>query len=241
MTSVFEKIEIMSKDFEDTTFKLIAKKILENTKKGKFYNQEELASQTFVSISTLTKFSKKLGFSGYREFIFTIKNEWSKYDWEKSKKVDTAEVVDSIQSWISQNEDFINQLVEKLKTAEIINIYSSQQSFDCSKYLANLLIENGKNAILLNNEYRYKERKTPANGVNLVVLTGRDNDTLVDNFSKSYDPNVANFLIVTEKQENKIELDFTNKLLINFEQDNSRLDTRIVALNLLFFTISNKL
>ncbi|WP_338984343.1 hypothetical protein [Spiroplasma endosymbiont of Diplazon laetatorius] len=241
MTSVFEKLEIMSKDFEDTTFKLIAKKLLENIKSGKFYNQEELANQTFVSISTLTKFSKRLGFAGYREFIFTIKNEWSKYNWEKSVKIDTWEIFNSIQNWISENEQFINDISRAIENAQVINIYSSYQAYDCSKYLAGLLIESGKDAFLLNNEFRFKPRETPKNGINLVVLTGRDNDKLMDNFTKSYNEESKNFIIVTDKQSEKLNMNFTSKMIVNFSLDNSRAETRVLALNMLFFTIFNKL
>ncbi|AUB31689.1 MurR/RpiR family transcriptional regulator [Spiroplasma floricola] len=241
MTSVFEKLEIMSKDFEDTTFKIIAKKIIENTKNGKFYNQEELANQTFVSISTLTKFSKKLGFSSYREFIFVMKTEWSKYNWDRQKKVDTGEIFESIQTWINRNENFINNICEEIKNFNIINIYSSYQSYDCSKYFANLLIDYGKNVVLLNNEFRFKPRQTDEKSFNLIILTGRDNDTLIDNFSKSYNERDTNFLIATEKQADKLEFNFTNKILIDYSLDNSQVSTRVIALNVLFFTIFNKL
>ncbi|AUM62724.1 MurR/RpiR family transcriptional regulator [Spiroplasma monobiae] len=241
MISVFEKLEILSKDFEETTFKIIAKKIMENSKNGKFFNQEELASQTFVSISTLTKFSKKLGFSGYREFIFTIKNEWSKYNYEKTSRIDSQEVFANIQNWIQNNEKFVDEIIIGINRAEVINIYSSYQAYDCSKYFANLLIEYGKDVILLNNEFRFKPRQQNGKGINIVVLTGRDNDTLIDNFTKSYETKENNYLIVTEKQENKLEEEFWAKMLIDFDLDNSRADTRILALNMLFFTIFNKL
>ncbi|WP_339030875.1 hypothetical protein [Spiroplasma endosymbiont of Cantharis nigra] len=241
MKYVFEKLEIISKEFDDTTFKIIAKKILDNAERGIFCSQEELAAQTFVSISTITKFSKKMGFSGFRELNFKMKTEWKKLDYEQIERSDTFEIFQLIEKWISYNEDFINSICKKIKESSFINIYSSYQAFESSKYFANILIEYGKNVTVLNNEFRFKAKVNNEKGFNLLILTGRDNDTLIDNFYKAYDADYTNFIIASEKQIDKINLKFTKKMIIDYSLDNSQLSSRQIVLHMLFFYIFKKL
>ncbi len=241
MKYVFDKLEIISKEFEDTTFKIIAKKILNNVERGIFCDQEELAAQTFVSISTITKFSKKLGFSGFRELNFKMKNEWRKLDYEKIEKSHTFEIFQLIEKWIYYNEDFVDSICKKINDSSFINIYSSYQAIGSSKYFANMLIEYGKNVTLLNNEFRFKAKENNEKGFNLLILTGRDNDTLIDNFYKAYDENYSNFIITSENQNDKLDLKFTKKMIIDYSLDNSQLSSREIVLHMLFFYIFKRL
>ncbi|ALD66480.1 MurR/RpiR family transcriptional regulator [Spiroplasma cantharicola] len=241
MTYVFDNLKIISKEFEDTTFKIIAKRILENADRAIFCDQEELAAQTFVSISTITKFAKKMGFSGFRELNFKMKNEWRKLDYERKEKMETFEIFQSIEKWIHLNEDFINTVCEKIRESDFINIYTSYQANESSRYFANMLYEYEKNVTVLNNEFRFKAKKNNEKGFNLLILTGRDNDTLIDNFSKAYDENYTNFLISSDKQIDKLNFKFTKKMTVDYSLDNSQFSSREVVLHMLFFYIFKKI
>ncbi|AGR41246.1 hypothetical protein [Spiroplasma taiwanense] len=74
--NIRELLVDLSKSNSKSSYKSIATIILKNYNTGIFKNQIELAKECFVSESVLTKFAKKLGFSGFREFNFSLKNEY---------------------------------------------------------------------------------------------------------------------------------------------------------------------
>ncbi|AUB31312.1 hypothetical protein [Spiroplasma floricola] len=128
MESVLEKLERMTKNIENTSYKIISKEIVSKFFKGIFYNQEDLANSCYVSVSQITKFAKKIGYSGYRELLFNLKNEYSHYGWDKKNlEISTIEKFDQLSKWIMKNEKFVKTIAKEIKNKEIINVYVSYQ------------------------------------------------------------------------------------------------------------------
>ncbi|AGR41150.1 MurR/RpiR family transcriptional regulator [Spiroplasma taiwanense] len=245
MESIFEKLENTSKDFKDTTFKLIANQILSCWQTGAFKNQETLSKECFVSNSIITKFSKGLGYSGYRELLFELKREYNHYSFknENFDEFKFENFIYSLGEWIKENSNFIKKISKNLINVKFVKIYSSYQSRLASKYLFELLLMLGKVTVIIEQEYSLLGNPIADENslVNILILAGRDNDTLIRKFNNDVNKNSNCYLITTSRQVQKMENSFQETLLIDFEFDNSSFFYRNIALELLFLEIFHQI
>lgn len=75
MENFYEKLEYLSKGYVDLAYKDLAVNLLAAIRSGNFVKSKDLAKKCFLSESTVTKFSKYLGFSGYREMLFFLRED----------------------------------------------------------------------------------------------------------------------------------------------------------------------
>ncbi|ATZ21387.1 MurR/RpiR family transcriptional regulator [Mesoplasma tabanidae] len=238
MKSVFEQLENVAKSVEDSLFKGIAKTLLNNFMEGEFKNQEEISKECYVSISTITKFCKKIGYSGYRELIFNLKLEYARLGWQKaSKNISTFDMLNSIQNWIISNDNFVEKIVKSIQHAQVINIYASYQVQHAAKYFVEILQELNKIAVLPRIEYRSTLQKNRETDLNLIILCSRNNDELIKFFEKQIHPSNQTFLIISEQQRHKISGDFTDEVIIDYQDSIPRGIYRNLALECLFMHI----
>ncbi|AUB31692.1 hypothetical protein [Spiroplasma floricola] len=239
MWSVYDKLEDFINNSKDSSFKIIAKNIIDLFDKGEFINQKEIAELSFVANSTITKFSKAIGYSGYKELLFTLKNEYDKYGNQEVKyNVKSKEIIFSIFNWIEKNSEFIETLTNEIKNSKCIKIYGSYQVQNSVRYLYDSLVALNKNPIIINNDYDYLNKDfSDSQIVNILVVCGKDNKSLIRNFNSKFNKNQKNFLIVSKFQESIIKLKFDKSLVINYQYDDSKSIYRNIALSILFLTI----
>ncbi|QEH61960.1 hypothetical protein SCHIN_v1c07650 [Spiroplasma chinense] len=224
--NIREMLVDMSKKDSKSSAKNIAEVILRNLNEGLIKNQTELAKECFVSESVLTKFAKKLGFSGFREFNWMLKTEYSKYYLNNSKKLDSYELMGNIfndfYNLVTQNKDFLETLSEKIKLNNKVLIICSYQLNDSAKYFRDILSDLGI-------EVLFSENRITANKLALkyikhipvvLLLGGQDNTFLVEQLNFLPEPYLKEnlFVITSESQESKI-LNFGFKFVI-WNRDN---------------------
>lgn len=109
------------------TEKGIADFFIKNTSEIDF-NQKVIANKLFVSEASLSRFAKKLGFSGYREFIYHYKNS-----------IQYSSLTDNDSSALALNtyQEILNKslsLIDKKQLERIVNYLSkARRIFTCGK------------------------------------------------------------------------------------------------------------
>ncbi|WP_027063304.1 hypothetical protein [Mesoplasma seiffertii] len=238
MESVLEKLEKASKTIDETSYKIIAQEILKNFFAGVFNNQEALAKQCYVAVSQVTKFSKKIGYSGYRELLFNLKNEYKHYGWDQNEnEVTSIEKFNQITKWISKNYRFVRAIVQAIKAKETINIYASYQVRHAAKYIVELFSSMDKVVKIISNELRNDMKPNKADEINLVLLCSRDNESLIRVFKAQNNPEQQSFLVTTERQKEKMKMPFEEIMLIDYNFDKSKKVYRNLAIEMLFMYI----
>ncbi|AUM62721.1 hypothetical protein [Spiroplasma monobiae] len=242
MESIVEKIEKVTRGINEGTYITIAKIILSHFNNGDFKDQKTLAQESFVSISQITKFSKKIGYSGYRELMFELKKEYKHYDWNRNiKDVNVIEKLNSITHWISQNNFFIKEIVNELKIKETINIYSSYQVKHAANYIKDLFVSLNKNVRLISNDYRSNLIKNDVNDLNIIIICSADNDSLLKVWNSTREEGQKSFLIASERQRFKIDEKFEAEMILNYDFNSSKMIYRNIILELLFLHIFEKI
>ncbi|ALD66478.1 MurR/RpiR family transcriptional regulator [Spiroplasma cantharicola] len=236
--TVINKLIKLSDSVEETNFKAIAKKIIDNFAKGEFKNQEDLAKQCYVSLSTITKFSQKIGCAGYRELIFILKNEYDHYGWtENVNKVSSLERFDSIQKWIIENSLFIEKITQAIKEVKIINLYPSNQIRHASAYIIELFDNLNKIVRVISSEYIKNTVKNDENELEILIICSSNNNSIIKTYEDETNEKNKKFLITTASQDIQLDVDFTDKILINYQFDKSKSIYRNIALEMLFLHI----
>ncbi|ARU91504.1 hypothetical protein SCLARK_00893 [Spiroplasma clarkii] len=200
----------------------IANAILKNYNSGIFLNQVQLAEQCFLSASAITKFSKKLGFTGYREFNFNLKNEYLKYYVKDKQEINSTSKIknffDVFVSEINEQLDFVNDFINMIKTEKRLLIVSSYQLQDSAKYCYEIFSELGIEVafqtvrIISNKILSTKISEVPV----LCFLAGQDNYFLVECLNRLDHQNLATklWLICTESQANKV-VNFHQRFIVS--------------------------
>ncbi len=247
MLSIYEQLENLSRQTKKTTFKLIATKLIEMYSSGVFKTQDEISRDCYVAKSTVTKFAQSIKCSGYRELIVLMKVEYQKILTKKKLKSVEQDKKDfinnSIIKWVYEDIDFVKSFKEDLKYIKSVNIVPSFQSMESANFLAQVLLNSNIYSQIIDvskQNYLIKKLNVFDNSINLIILTGRDNETLLKFIKKNYlyfSQNI-NYIISTLNQIEKLNyLPQKSQKIITFEGDNSGFFYRHIALTQLFFYI----
>lgn len=126
--------------------KIVAKYILKNFRQIKKLTQEEIAKRTYTSLATTTRMSKKIGFSGFKEFKIELIEEISNMEKEELsfdiKEIESGSSVKSIinkvnkisidslkENKLLQSEEKILEIVKLLEKYDIIDLYGMGASY----------------------------------------------------------------------------------------------------------------
>ena len=251
MISMYERVENLIKDNRNTTFKIIAKQLLLDFQQGIFKSQNELAETCFVSLATITQFSKATLCEGYKELTIRLKIEYentlggNRHDTPKKIDYENLDLTnfEAIKTWVYESSDFI------LKFSKIINkrrklwIAPSFQSMQSAVYLQTILRNQGIEVYIMDSSInleivRHIDFK---NEVVLILFTGRDTDTLsrMLDFLKILTAHV--FIITTQNHITEIPDDSRwEKLMVNYPISTNDYRYRSIAMMILFFLISEK-
>ncbi|ATZ20527.1 hypothetical protein [Mesoplasma coleopterae] len=243
--SAWDKMEILAKEYVDSAYKVISINFLESVKKGEFKKQKQLAEECFVSESTVTKFAKHLGFSGYRELLFYFKNEIDDF-YNNQNTENEGTIFSPILNWISMNNSNIKTICENILSAGDINILSSYQTKSSAKFLYEVLSNLNFRPYFLNHNLNpfwknesSKQEKLGDFSYNIVFFMGPDNNCLMDTLNL-LEKNMKNqkFLIFSsEKQSQKLSLKNSQILKVNLKGVGQNFVIRTTALHMLILEI----
>ncbi len=128
----------------------------------------ELAIFTNVSPSKITKYSKRLGFSGYKEFIHQINLDFNnKSNNNNSFEFQKERVLKFLDSY---NDDDLLELTSSIKTSNKIYLFGQGPSYDVAKtFTPRLRIATSKNIVCDYTELLYDLDNT-INSKRLIIL-----------------------------------------------------------------------
>ncbi|ATI72963.1 MurR/RpiR family transcriptional regulator [Mesoplasma florum] len=248
MKSAIEKLTAVANEYKDSSYKFIAETILKKLiNKELNISQKELSELCFVSESTITKFSKFLGFSGFREFWFLLKSEVNALNsHEKDFFTKEKDFFSPIIKWVAKEENFIKELSNSISNCDEVIINSSYQMQTSAEFMFNSFNSIGKKTSLINHAFfNISNIEVKRNYVFVIILSGRDNETLLVYINSLKhlvaDKNVKIYIITTEKQEQKIDIQTKEMIRIDLVKDWPSFVQRNIALTVMIGKIYENL
>ncbi|AGY41728.1 putative transcriptional regulator [Mesoplasma florum W37] len=241
--NIYEKLKTQHKNFTNTTNQIIATEILNSARQGKFLKQKELSEKSFVSESTITKFSKSLGFSGYKELVFDLKKQ-NKLN-EINEIGNMKNFLRDIDDWLISKKDTIKLIATSIAAEKNVYIYSSYQFRIASNFIYELLLEGEITPIIFETQYIFmKNIKKKKQSINIILFGGLDTESLVDqvefemleNFKKE-----KSFLITSQFSEEKLKKFNFNTICLDINHDSASFLIRNIAIQMLFIEVLNEL
>ncbi|MEG1004078.1 MurR/RpiR family transcriptional regulator [Clostridium sp.] len=169
------------------TEKKIFDYIVKNMCTVKGMSIRKLSKECYVSTTTMFRFVKKLGFTGYNEFISTLRITESTPNKAVIPKVIKTKnykeeylknIIESVRVMSNENSDkFISLLKDKPK----IYIFGHGLTFQVVGYIHYLFISMGYETIIVNRDYENKmivEKITPADVVMILSYSGENDETI---------------------------------------------------------------
>ncbi|PPE04080.1 MurR/RpiR family transcriptional regulator [Williamsoniiplasma lucivorax] len=250
MKSIKEKLDIIARDSLDPTTQAIARQIVKGYYHQLFFSQKELASKAYTSISTITKFSQKIGFTGYRELVFSLKHEWQTY----ASSVLVEKFLDdklekNICNWTAfleatllENAKFIDSFLKHLRKTKKVFIFSSYQTQRNAELLCDLFTTIGIRvyySFFRANDVVNAMKKEIEDATILALITGQDNAFLVDVLSsivQKEEKRKNMFIIASESQQSKLTT-FNELFVMPSSNPHNQYYSRSILLDLLFSLI----
>ncbi|ATI73942.1 hypothetical protein [Mesoplasma florum] len=207
-----ELVKISNSPIKDSSYH-ISNAILKSYHEGNFLNQKQLAILSSVSEASITLFSKKIGFNGYRELVYFLKEEYLKYNKINPIKINSETLqeyhnkISEALTYIDIQEDKIIAFKTKIKEAKWIYMYSSYDQKKNSELFYEA-IQSVKKEIVMP-----FQRKTDLKYVNemqkgdlaIILLSGLDNAFLITVYNKIKNRGIDLVIVGTESQIRKID------------------------------------
>ncbi|WP_339022363.1 hypothetical protein [Spiroplasma endosymbiont of Crioceris asparagi] len=247
MKNIIEKIRLVSKSDSNETFRLIALNIYKEFANGLILAEKDLAKKSYVSEATITNFCKKINLSGYRELAILLK-----YELEFAKKQITSQVknkntdpnIKQIYEWIASKEEFYAKLSQAITKKFELNIICSYNSLDASKFLKNYLERINIKTKLISAQDYYKYHTINDCQNILIILSGRDNETLIDVLLNVILQKEDKNIFLISEVEHAIKLDFKidNQILLDYDNEDrqsSSIKKKFTLISLFYMLIVN--
>ncbi|ALD66424.1 hypothetical protein [Spiroplasma cantharicola] len=218
---LYKKIEKISKNDLNNTFKIVSQQILKDFWNNSFKKQKQLAKICNVSEATITNFSKTVSVSGYRELVIILKLEYKNnfIDIKKSKTSKISEIFINFTNF-TKNTNFKIDLFKKrvLEANKEIVIMSSYETSFSSIFLSDLL--NQKN--YKTNIFDLSKNLNNLNQIHFLdysyifIFTGNETESLYNayEFLKNKIDKNNIFILYTYLWEKNFEL-IDNKLFLD--------------------------
>ncbi|ASZ09046.1 hypothetical protein CK556_01580 [Mesoplasma chauliocola] len=222
---------------------LISKSLLNYLKDKTKPTISQIAEDSFLNKSSITTFSKKMGYDGFKNLIETLWFEEEKYF--NFKNINNS-IHNGKQTYISLIEQIYEQKNEIDKVSELLNsfkeilFFSSYQTRTIVDVFHQELVWAGYNSKFLPSENNGKI-VTEANekSVCIFIVSGLDNKSLELSYNKLKEKNIPIVLISTKSQMKKF---FDPFVYIHIPSSESEIRewTKIISLNTIFSLIESK-
>lgn len=177
-------------------FNFIAKYIVQHMAEIPKISITELAKRTYSSPSTINRFTKFLKLSGYKELIHIIK--YFNYTLVDSDQVTKNYIQNSVFyekyhnqvlkgieetfEFFSLQEDVVTELVNKIKTAERINVFAVGGTFNVAKDFQEILLRLGFNIVSANNYHKgyFLTKQSTEDTLSIFVSYSGETKDLID-------------------------------------------------------------
>lgn len=251
--SILTKL-INVKDFTEIELTL-SKYILDNYKSVKGMKITELAKNSFVSTSAITRLCKKIGFNGYHEFKMKFiaeiteleKQENIFEDVDINGELNTQKIIDKVNSLsietINKNKEFqdvsiIDKVVSLISEKKVIDLYGEGASYIVCLDLQYKLMRAGKIVNLYNSEDKRKIQAINSNNDHLGIIISYSGKTksMIDIVNILYQKQIETVSITKLDQNTEIAKKCGYNLFVASKEANYRsaaIYSRLATLNLI--------
>lgn len=143
--SLLPKIEANYNGFTNIEKNIAAFFLQDNYLSSSECTADAVCKKLFVSPASLTRFSKKLGFNGYREFIYEYQNEQRNH---KTDYKETEDVMDTYQEMLNKaysliDQEQIKRIISSIRSHRRIYVYGLGSSGLASQEFKNRFVRLG--------------------------------------------------------------------------------------------------
>lgn len=212
---VIRKIKNISKD-KNHRFNFIAKYITEHIEDIPEITITALAKATYSSPSTINRFTKSLNLSGYKELIHIIKYfNYTMVETEQLKNEHNSfyqkyhfQILEGIQktfNFFSLQENIVEELVKKIKTAPQINIFAVGGTFNIAKDFQEILLRLGFNIVAANNIHKgyFLTKQSKEDTLNIFISYSGETQDLIT-LAKICKENNSQVIAISKKSNNAL-------------------------------------
>ncbi|MCD8027753.1 MAG: MurR/RpiR family transcriptional regulator [Erysipelotrichaceae bacterium] len=159
----------------------------------KKYNAKELAQMTYVSASTIVRFTQKLGFKGYLDFQktfireYTHQNTYNQTIHSESSINDVIEILPAIYQEVlletsrNMQKEVIVRVINYMLQAKQIDFYANNNNYSYIQSAALKLNSLGIHAQAYNTiNHDYVDSFVPSDVLSFVISHSGNNQTMVD-------------------------------------------------------------
>ncbi|AXK51681.1 MurR/RpiR family transcriptional regulator [Spiroplasma alleghenense] len=213
--SVREVLKQVENSKNQEVHKQIAIKILQNFDQNIFLKQKELADSCFVSESTVTLFSKSLGYDGYRELYLRLKIESEYYNIKNDEKNSQSFQgnLKSIRNEMNQIFDFIDNqnedlkiFIKEIKNSQSIHLFSSYEQVINAQNICDNLKRVCNHVSLEQIRHNHSKVLQSINKPDLVIfiISGIDNETIIQIYHNLLAQGVRTLVVASTSQAAKL-------------------------------------
>lgn len=205
-----ELVKVSNSTIKDSSY-YISNAILKNYHEGIFLSQKDLSKLSNVSEASITLFSKKRGFNGYRELVYFLKEEFSKYNKINPLTIKTEnlrthhELINQSLNFIDTQENEIINAKKSIDKAKWVYIYSSYDQKNNAELFCESLQSVKKEIVMplqRKMDLKYVNQMNE-NDLAIFILSGLDNAFLITVYNKIKDMGFKIIIIGTESQIKK--------------------------------------
>lgn len=167
-----------------------------------------IANLLHVSESSLSRFSKKCGFSGYREFSYLYKQSMQRDQTDDKNTELTHLVIDTYQDLLSKSFSMVDvekikRICQMIKQASIIYAYGVGNSSNCADEFKLRFMRFGRKIISESNHHTMRIQSTSMTKTDLVIgisISGKTRE-VIESLKKAHE-NGAGTILITSNNDN---------------------------------------
>lgn len=204
--------EILENKYRDTTDdgldSLIASVIISELNSGIKPNINTIAEKSFTNKSSISRFAKKCGFEGYKQFIELLwieENNYYKRDndnYENGHNYDISYISSDLEKY---NDDII-KFAELLNKSNNIFVFNSYQNEDIAELFSSNLKSIGKKVTFVKNTYNQQMSSfVNKDSLAIYLVAGTDNWTMQKIYNNIKTISKTSIVVGTKSQVTKFK------------------------------------
>lgn len=215
--NVVSVIESVYENFTPTE-KRIADYFISN-KESDDFSASRLSNRVHVSESSLSRFAKKCGFSGYREFSYRYKESLDRKEVDEKNTELTHLVIDTYQDLLSKSfsmvdVEMIKRICDEINRASIIYTYGVGNSSTCADEFKLRFMRFGRKIISESNHHTMRIQASSMTEKDLVIgisISGKTREVIQS--LKTAKQNGARTILITSNNQTHFH-DFCDEVFL---------------------------